>query len=146
MSEHDDKQGFANLVLHFPKDLVAMPMLSDLSHKFAVSFNIHLARITPREEGLMVLQLGGKNGSLDDAVSWLESNGVLVSQVRDRVKRDLDSCTHCGACTSVCPTGALSIDRKSMEVDFDPEECAGCGECEMSCPMRVMTVDLKIRR
>jgi phosphoadenosine phosphosulfate reductase len=37
------------------------------------------------------------------------------------------NCFSCGACTSVCPTGALKVDRLSVYVD--EEFCTHCGKC-----------------
>ncbi len=37
------------------------------------------------------------------------------------------NCFSCGACTSVCPTGALKVDKLSVYVD--EEFCTHCGKC-----------------
>ncbi|MBW2193204.1 MAG: 4Fe-4S binding protein, partial [Deltaproteobacteria bacterium] len=49
-------------------------------------------------------------------------------------------CTHCGACTAVCPTRALSIERPEMVVDFNQKKCSVCELCVPTCPTRAMVI------
>ena len=56
------------------------------------------------------------------------------------VQRDKIKCTHCGACTAVCPTGALSIQRPRMTVRFNQKKCSVCELCVPACPTRAMEV------
>lgn len=41
-------------------------------------------------------------------------------------------CTHCGACVSVCPVGALRIE--DWEVRYDWAKCKMCDACIHACP------------
>jgi ferredoxin len=58
------------------------------------------------------------------------------------IRRDDEKCYQCGACTGVCPTGALSVNRPDMAIPFDPEKCTACGLCVAVCPARAMEVSL----
>ena len=49
-------------------------------------------------------------------------------------------CTDCGACTAVCPTGALAVQRPEMKVIFDQEKCSVCELCVPACPPRAMEI------
>ena len=42
-------------------------------------------------------------------------------------------CAACGACTKVCPKGALSVYRGCYAV-VDTAKCVGCGKCAGACP------------
>ena len=46
---------------------------------------------------------------------------------------DKSVCVACGACTKVCPKGAISIYRGCFAV-ADTAKCVGCGLCARSCP------------
>jgi len=43
------------------------------------------------------------------------------------------SCTHCGKCAAVCPSGALK-QRDDGVVTVEPERCIGCKYCFQACP------------
>ena len=53
--------------------------------------------------------------------------------------RDEERCVDCGACTAVCRTDALAIDRPTMEIRFYPERCVACGLCILACPVKAMS-------
>ncbi len=50
-------------------------------------------------------------------------------------------CTGCTSCTTICPTGAISGQRKTMH-KIDPEKCIHCGGCSMICPADAVTDSL----
>jgi ferredoxin len=112
----------------------------NLALKFDLVFNILNAGILPRKEGYMVLELSGPRKNFKDGVDYLKSQGVDVQNASQEVKRDDAICTHCGACTAVCPTGALYIQRPEMIVHFDQQKCSVCELCVRACPPRAMKV------
>ena len=57
-----------------------------------------------------------------------------------KIRRDESKCFQCGACTGICPVGALAVHRPDMAVVFSPEKCTGCGLCVVGCPVRAMEV------
>lgn len=127
------------VVLHFPNDLIDQPIIYLLSKRYDLTFNILLARIMPSEEGLMVVELSGTDENYNQGIDYLKEQGVIVQLLSRDIHRDDDICTQCGACTIICPTGALSIpDRKSMVVEFNVEDCVACGLCVPACPPRAM--------
>lgn len=128
------------LSLRFPKKLVNEPVVSNLVQKFDLSFNILKATIYPRKEGLLVLELRGQRKNFQKGLRYLKSLGVKVESIAQDIKRDEELCLHCGACTAVCPTGALYIKRPEMEVIFDHEKCSACEVCVIACPAHAMTV------
>ena len=92
---------------------------------------------------MVVMELQGKNREdYDRGIRYLERRGVSVATVAQDIQRDADKCFECGACTAVCPTGALHIERPSMRVLFDPERCSGCELCVNTCPVRAMIVTI----
>ena len=128
------------LVLRFPKAAAEKPIVCYLVKDYNLRFNILNAAILPRKEGVMVLELSGARKDFKDGVAYLKNAGVQVQNASQEIKRITHKCTHCGACTAVCPTGALSIRRPEMIVEFNQKKCSVCELCVPACPSRVMRV------
>ncbi|MEW5867325.1 MAG: 4Fe-4S binding protein [Bacillota bacterium] len=54
------------------------------------------------------------------------------------ISLDSGKCIQCGACTGVCPYGALTLKRPEMTLRFRPEYCIGCELCLQACPTRAL--------
>lgn len=128
------------IVLTFPHNLLDQPIVYKLVKDHNLIFNILQARITPKEEGLMVLELKGRKEDYAEGIKYLTSIGVKIQPLSQDVTRDDSRCTQCGACVSICPAGALYIDKKTMKVIFDAEKCIACELCVRACPPRAMIV------
>ena len=128
------------LVLRFPQTEVQKPIVCCLARNYDLVFNILNATVLPRKEGIMVLELSGSRKNFNEGVQYLKSQGVSVQNASQEVKRNNDKCTHCGACTAVCPTGALSVNRPDMTVSFDQGRCSVCELCVPACPPRAMKI------
>jgi len=128
------------IVLKFPQDMVDEPIVCGLVKRFDLEFNILKAHVTPKEEGRMVLQIRGAKDSFDQGMQYLKDVGVGVQPLSLDIVRDEDRCIHCGACTAVCPSGALALDRQTWMVNFSNEKCIACELCIKACPVRVMEV------
>ncbi len=128
------------LSLRFPKEIVDEPITVNLVREFDLSFSILKAIVYPRKEGFMVLELSGQRSNFNKGVRYLKGIGVKVESVGQDIKRDDDRCFQCGACTAVCPTGALYIKRPEMEVLFDETRCSSCELCVSDCMSRAMSV------
>jgi ferredoxin len=128
------------IVLTFPHDLLDRPIVYKLAKDYDLVFNILQAKITPKEEGLMVLELKGRKENYAEGIKYLTSLGVRIQPLSQDVARDEARCTHCGACIAICPTTALYIDKKTRKVIFDAEKCIACELCVKACPPRAMIV------
>jgi L-aspartate semialdehyde sulfurtransferase ferredoxin len=128
------------LKLRFPVTEVQKPLVCNLTRQYDLEFNILNAGILPRKEGFMVLEISGSRKNFKEGVEYLKNQGVGVQNASREIKRIEKKCTHCGACTAVCPTGALSIQRPEMMVLFDQQQCSICELCVSACPPRAMEV------
>jgi ferredoxin len=126
------------LILRFPKTEVEKPIVCYLAKDYDLTFNILNAAVLPRKEGIMVLELSGTRKNFREGVKYLKDQGVQVQNASQEVKRLKRKCTHCGACTAVCPTQALYIQRPEMFVDFEEKKCSVCELCVPACPTRAM--------
>jgi len=128
------------LLLRFPANTLNEPISCNLVRNFDLTFNILKATIYPRKEGMVVMELSGHRKNFQKGMRYLKSLGIKVESVGEDVKRDEEKCFQCGACTAVCPTGALSIKRPEMNVLFDKGKCSACELCVAACPARAMEV------
>jgi ferredoxin len=128
-----------NVLLIFNKKIMYKPIIYRLAKDFDVIFNVLEAKIYPKQEGRLVLELRGEGDSIQRCISYFKDEGVGVEILADRIRRDEERCVHCGACTAVCRVEALAIDRDTMEVLFHPENCIACGLCKKACPVNAMS-------
>jgi ferredoxin len=126
------------IVLHFPRRLVDQPIVCRLVKEYNLDFNILKASITPDDEGLMVLELIGKQADYDKGIGYLTKAGLKIQSLSQNVTRNEERCTHCGACVAICPAAAFEIDPVTRLVDFKDEKCLVCGICLTACPPRAM--------
>jgi len=126
------------IVLHFPRRLVDCPIVSRLVRDFNLDFNILKASVTPDEEGLLILELSGKQSDYDKGISYLTETGVRIQALSQDVTRNEERCTHCGACITICPTGAFELEPLTRRVNFYNEKCLACELCIKACPPRAM--------
>ena len=129
-------------VLKFPKEVIDQPIISNLVKKYDLEFNILKATILLQQEGVMVLEFLGHKANVKKGIAYLNEMGVTVKSMAGNIRRDDEKCYQCGACTGVCPTGALSLHRPDMAVLFNEEQCTACGLCVPVCPARAMEVSL----
>jgi len=107
---------------------------------YNLEFNILKASVTPKEEGLLVLELSGEQSDYEQGMQYLAGIGVRIQPLSQNVIRNEARCTHCGACITICPTGAFTIELPSRRVNFQAEKCIACGLCIKPCPPRAMEV------
>jgi ferredoxin len=60
------------------------------------------------------------------------------------VSVNVDGCTLCLSCVSVCPTGALRDDPERPVLKFVEDACVQCGLCKSTCPEKVITLTPQI--
>jgi ferredoxin len=128
------------IVLHFPKRMVDRPIVCRLAKDYDLEFNILKASVTPEEEGLLVLELSGERKEYDKGIRYLTETGVRIQSLSQDVLRNEERCTHCGACITICPSGAFELDPITRLVHFHDEKCVACGLCIKACPPRAMEV------
>ena len=126
------------IVLHFPKRMADRPVVYRLIKDYDLEFNILKASITRQEEGLMVLELKGKQENYDKGIRYLTTSGVQIQSLSQDVTRNEERCTHCGACITICPAGAFELEPLTRRVNFLNEKCLACELCIKACPPRAM--------
>jgi len=77
-------------------------------------------------------------------------NAIKVNKIfKGEIEVDLDTCSGCGLCYDICPTGSISMpvpekpgDRPD-KIKIDTDICAFCGACEHVCPVDAITIKRK---
>ena len=128
------------IVLVFSKDIVDKPYTYNLVKDYNLLINIIRAKISPDEEGLLVLEVEGKKTDFEKGIAYLKEFGVKILPLLKEIVRDENKCYNCGACTAVCPSGALNINKKTWIVDFDKNKCVLCEACLKGCPTRSIKI------
>ncbi len=126
------------LVLRFPSSLVEQPVIYNLIKNFDLMVNILRADINPKKEGRLMMELSGDESNFRRALEWLQKKGLEVMQLKQQIIWQEDRCTHCGACSVICPSGALVLNRPEMTIRFMEEKCVVCELCLRACPARAM--------
>ncbi|MBT3178006.1 MAG: 4Fe-4S binding protein [Desulfobacula sp.] len=126
-------------ILTFPPEISQKALVCQLTKKYDLLFNILSAKISNKKEGYMVLEISSASKTgFNKGIKFLKDQGVSISSPEHQIYKDEEVCTHCGACTAVCPTEALYIKRPEMEIIFDKEKCSVCELCVVTCPTRAM--------
>ena len=128
------------IVLRFGTDISVKPIVYRLVKDYDLVVNIVKADVNPQKEGTMILEVTGDQS--EDGLNYLRNLGVSVQALNQEIIRNEEKCVMCGVCTGICPTGALYMERPSMEVHFDGDQCVFCQLCTKVCPMKAMEVRL----
>ncbi|NJM47213.1 MAG: 4Fe-4S binding protein [Alkalinema sp. RU_4_3] len=130
------------VTLTFPKRSSQMPVTYRLAKDFNVAANIIRAQVAPNQVGKLVVELSGDIDELDASIDWMRSQDIGVSFTSREIVIDEDSCVHCGLCTGVCPTEALTLDPVSFKLVFGRSKCVVCEQCIPTCPVLAISTNL----
>jgi ferredoxin len=62
-----------------------------------------------------------------------------------KIQVEEKKCVDCGACTAVCNSQALSLDRVVWSLIYDNQKCTGCKLCIKACPLRAIRAAAEIQ-
>jgi L-aspartate semialdehyde sulfurtransferase ferredoxin len=128
------------LMLFFPKCECEKPIIYHLVKDYDLVVNVFRAKVTPEEEGYLVLDVTGTEEDIDKALAYVRTFDVKVNLAGRGLTWDTQRCTHCGHCVPHCPTNALHfVAAGSREVTFDDEKCIECQACVRVCPFGACT-------
>ncbi|MDR2130762.1 MAG: 4Fe-4S binding protein [Odoribacteraceae bacterium] len=129
------------LVLSFPVDATDRPLVYDLIRVHDVSINILKAEIQPGKTGSLLAEFEADEAKINEAIAYLNDNGVLVSPVSSKVSYDQERCIDCGNCVSACFSRALTIGAPDWKLRLDPERCIACKLCLKACPLKLFKIE-----
>ena len=59
---------------------------------------------------------------------------------RGHIEIDIDSCIMCGMCQRKCPSGAITVDRKTKTWSIERMGCVQCENCVSGCPKKCLHI------
>lgn len=124
------------IVLRFDANIADKPIIYRLVSDYDLVVNILKANVNPQKEGTMVMELTGEK--YNEGLNYLTNEGVRVHTLTEDIIHNEEVCTSCGACTAICPSGALYLERPSMQVRFNTDKCLVCHICVRVCPVKAM--------
>jgi len=130
-------------ILTFPPEELDEPITYNLIKKYDIMVHIINAKITAGEEGHLVLGMSGQKENMEKAFEYLRSHNVKCESIKKSIRYNHQKCIHCGACTAVCFSGALSMERNNWELQFDHEKCIVCELCLKACPLNLFRADFE---
>lgn len=129
------------VVINFPAGLAEKPLTYHLVKDFDLVINILFARISPEEQGKLVLEISNATEEqVERGLTYLREHGAQVEPLSREIAWNEAECIHCGACTAVCHPQALALDRDTWELSFDQGKCIVCEQCVSACPLGILRV------
>jgi ferredoxin len=88
------------------------------------------------------MDIQGDACDVDRGLKFLKDEGIEYEILNGSIVWDEDKCVHCGACTAVCPSHALTMDKLDWSLLFDKEKCYLCRLCTRACPVGAMSTPI----
>jgi len=123
------------VLLKFSKEIVDRPITSQVILEQGAPVNILSAHID-QEGGEILADIPSEQAN--GLIKAFRDRSVTV-EVRKLIEVDEDECFNCGACLSLCPVNAITLEE-DLSVVFNGEKCVGatCGLCVDACPARAI--------
>jgi ferredoxin len=123
------------ILLKFAEKIVEEPITSQIILELKVPVNIIAAHVNSKG-GEVLAEVPDE--ALDKVVKAFRKRGVTVSLPK-LIEVDEEKCVSCGACVTLCPVEAITIDEDGSVV-FNREKCIGstCSACVDACPARAI--------
>jgi len=128
--------------LYYPATEVTKPITYHLIKDYDLEINILNADINLNKVGKLVIDIVGTEWNIEAGLKYIEDQGIQYKLFTRSLIWQEDACVHCGACTAVCPSGALTMDIQNWNLTFDKEKCLVCGLCVKACPLKVMCLSI----
>jgi MinD superfamily P-loop ATPase len=123
------------ILLRFSEEIVEEPITSQITLELKVPINIIAAHVNSKG-GEVLAEV--PDAALDKVVKAFRKRGATVS-IPKLIEVDSEKCVSCGACITLCPIEAITMDEDASMV-FNQEKCLGstCSACVDACPARAI--------
>lgn len=123
------------ILLRFSEKIVEEPIISQIILELKVPINIITAHVDSKG-GEVLAEVPDE--SLEKLIRGFRKRGTTVS-IPKLIEVDSEKCVNCGACITLCPVEAITMDEDASVV-FNKEKCLGstCSACVDACPYRAI--------
>jgi ferredoxin len=123
------------ILLKFSEKVVEEPIIAQIILELKVPINIITAQVTSKG-GEVLAEVPDE--ALEKLIKAFRKRGATVS-IPKLIEVDSEKCISCGACITLCPVEAITMDEDGSVV-FDKEKCLGstCSACVDACPSRAI--------
>ena len=126
------------VLLKYSAEKAKEPILASIIKETSTLLNILHAEVSAKG-GEILLAIDAPEAEVNQVIELFEQRGIDAKELKRAIQLDEEKCFDCGACFSLCPTGALRLtDEYSIELDED--KCIYCEICVPSCPVRALKV------
>jgi ferredoxin len=131
----EGEQKMVRILLKFSEKIVEEPIISQIILELKVPINIITAHVNSKG-GEVLAEVPDE--ALEKLVREFRKRGATVS-IPKLIEVDSEKCLSCGACVTLCPVEAITMDEDGSVV-FDKEKCLGstCSACVDACPSRAI--------
>jgi ferredoxin len=124
------------LLLSYSVEKAEQPILMTVMKETGLAFNILYAELGP-SGGEILISVEAPDEDVNRVADLFRERGVRVKELKQAIQLDRDSCFDCGACLSLCPSGALS-QTEDGSVEINEDKCVYCELCVPSCPVKAL--------
>jgi len=129
-------------IFHFPPEAINLPITYTLVKDFDIKVNILNADLSSGKSGKLVMEIEAHENTINEALRFIEKKNIRCNEIKRQLTFKEEACIACGACTAVCFSGALVLDRVSWLLRFNHENCVICGLCVKACPLQLFNLEM----
>lgn len=126
------------VLLKYSTEKAGEPIIASAIREIDVPLNILHADLTEKG-GEILISIDASEDETQKMVKFFEDEGVEVETIKRVIDLSDSKCIDCGACVSLCPTGAIYIAEDSS-IELEEEKCVYCKACIPACPVEALKV------
>ncbi len=126
------------VLLKYSAEKAKEPILASIIKETGTLLNILHAEFSA-EGGEILLAIDAPDAEVNRIIKLFKQRGIETKELKRAIQLDEEKCFDCGACISLCPTGALRL-TDDYSIELDEDKCIYCEICVPSCPVRALKI------
>ena len=126
------------VLLKYSAENAKEPILASIIKETGTLLNILHAEFSVKG-GEILLAIDAPEVEVNRVIKLFKQKGIEAKELKRAIQLDEEKCFDCGACLSLCPTGALRF-TDDYSIELDEDKCIYCEICVPACPARALKV------